>query len=188
MAMATIVDKLGTAECVLFPDTFAQHGEMLQADAMLMVVGVVDRSRAEPGIIVDQLIPVAEASRHLATRVEIRLPADGAGGATVAPRDSDDGELMVPMMRMLAGTLKQAANSASNLRGRPVEVDVVLQVDGADAAITVGGVRVVPDPALLRKICEITGAGSVTVRGGWVPQRRERDKPWQRRERETVES
>jgi hypothetical protein len=47
---------------------------------------------------------------------------------------------------------------------------------------------VVPDSALLRKICEITGAGSVTVRGGWVPQRRERDRPWQRRERETVEN
>jgi len=178
MAMATIVDKLGTAECVLFPDTFAQHGEMLQSDAMLMIVGTVDRSRAEPGIIVDQLIPIADASRHLATRVEIRVPVGGA----------EDDELLVPMMRMLAGTLKQAANSASNLRGRPVEVDVVLPVDGADAAITVGGVRVVPDSALLRKICEITGAGSVTVRGGWVPQRRERDRPWQRRERETVEN
>jgi DNA polymerase-3 subunit alpha len=192
MAMATIVDKLGTAECVLFPDTFAQHGEMLQTDAMLMIVGVVDRSRAEPGIIVDQLIPVAEASRHLATRMEIRLPV--GGGASTASGDSGqltgegDEELMAPMMRMLAGTLKQAANSASNLRGRPVEVDVVMPIDGADAAITVGGVRVVPDSALLRKICEITGAGSVTVRGGWVPQRRERDKPWQRRERETVEN
>jgi DNA polymerase-3 subunit alpha len=192
MAMATIVDKLGTAECVLFPDTFAQHGEMLQTDAMLMIVGVVDRSRAEPGIIVDQLIPVAEASRHLATRMEIRLPVGGA--ASTASGDSGrlagegDEELMAPMMRMLAGTLKQAANSASNLRGRPVEVDVVMPIDGADAAITVGGVRVVPDSALLRKICEITGAGSVTVRGGWVPQRRERDKPWQRRERETVEN
>jgi DNA polymerase-3 subunit alpha len=178
MAMATIVDKLGTAECVLFPDTFAQHGELLQSDAMLMIVGVVDRSRAEPGIIVDQLIPVADASRHLATRLEIRLTGAGEG----------DGELLAPMMRMLAGTLKQAANSAANLRGRPVEVDVVLPVDGAEAAITVGGVRVVPDSALLRKICEIAGAGSVTVRGGWVPQRRERDRPWQRRERETVES
>ena len=200
MAMATIVDKLGTAECVLFPDTFAQHGEMLQSDAMLMIVGTVDRSRAEPGIIVDQLIPIAEASRHLATRVEIRLPVGGAGAAAGAsgaaspdggaPQDAGEGddELLAPMMRMLAGTLKQAANSAANLRGRPVEVDVVLPVDGADAAITVGGVRVVPDSALLRKICEITGAGSVTVRGGWVPQRRERDRPWQRREREAVEN
>jgi len=193
MAMATIVDKIGTVDCVLFPDTFAQHGELLQADAMLMIVGVVDRSRAEPGIIVDQLIPVSEASRHLATRVEIRLPvggAHGAGGHAGREPSAVDGdeELVAPMMRMLAGTLKQAANSASNLRGRPVEVDVVLPVDGADAAITVGGVRVVPDSALLRKICEITGAGSVTVRGGWVPQRRERDKPWQRRERETIEN
>ena len=192
MAMATIVDKLGTAECVLFPDTFAQHGEMLQSDAMLMIVGTVDRSRAEPGIIVDQLIPIADASRHLATRVEIRLPVGGAAGAAHGAAqdagDGDDDELLAPMMRMLAGTLKQAANSAANLRGRPVEVDVVLAVDGADAAITVGGVRVVPDSALLRKICEITGAGSVTVRGGWVPQRRERDRPWQRRERETVEN
>jgi hypothetical protein len=114
--------------------------------------------------------------------------AGAAHGAAQDAGDGDDDELLAPMMRMLAGTLKQAANSASNLRGRPVEVDVVLPVDGADAAITVGGVRVVPDSALLRKICEITGAGSVTVRGGWVPQRRERDRPWQRRERETVEN
>ena len=76
---------------------------------------------------------------------------------------------------MLAGALRQAAGSVLSLKGRPVEVAVLLEVDGGIATLLPHGVRVVAEAGVLRKLTEIVGAGRVIVRGGWLPPKRERE-------------
>jgi hypothetical protein len=46
MGIVTVEDELGTVECVLFADCFAQFSHLLTQDAVVFMLGRVDRSRA----------------------------------------------------------------------------------------------------------------------------------------------
>jgi hypothetical protein len=78
---------------------------------------------------------------------------------------------------MVAGLLKQAANSAALTQGKAV--DVVMHLDGDARRTTLQShrLRVVPDRALLDALRGLVGAQGVRVRGGWVPERR-KPKQW----------
>jgi DNA polymerase III subunit alpha len=167
MAMFALADSRGTLEGVLFPDTFAKFGELLQPDRILLMVGRVDRSRAEPGLIVDRVLPIDEAAQHLATRLDLTIEGE---------RD----EPVAPALQMASGLLRQASGSALNLQGRPVDVHLHVHAGGRVVHMHARGVRVVPDRALLSKLgTALQGVGRVSVQGGYVPQR-ERPK-WQQR-------
>lgn len=169
MAIATLADKGGTFNAVLFAETYAEFGELLQEGAVVVIVGSPDKSRAEPGVIVDRLIPIDSAAAHLASAIEIRLDA-----VTMAADDEDSRRALLGTVRMLAGALRQASGSVASLKGRPVEVRVQLGVDGGSVALTPQGVRVVADRDVLRRLSDIVGPGRVVVHGGYVPPRRER--------------
>jgi len=167
MAIATLADRTGTFDAVLFAETYAAFGELIQDGKVVVLSGSVDASRSEPGVIVDRVFAIEEASAHLASRIEIRL----TDPALVGPSE----ESLVPTMRMLAGALRQAAGSVLSLKGRPVEVAILLEVDGGIATLIPHGLRVVAEAGVLRKLTEIVGAGRVIVRGGWIPPKRERE-------------
>jgi hypothetical protein len=128
-------------------------------------VGVVDRKRAEPSIIVNRLIPIEQAQEQLATRLEVRLRAGTADGD----------EPFGTVWRMVGGLLRQASASGDVLKGRPVETVLRVEMeDGRDAVLMVRGVRVVPSRTLVDRVRQTLGAmGEVRVLGGWVPPRRE---------------
>ena len=167
MAIATLADRSGTFDAVLFAETFAAFGELIQEGKVVVLSGSVDRSRAEPGVIVDRVFPIEDSAAHLASRIEIRL-------TDPALCDTNE-EPLAPTMRMLAGALRQAAGSVLSLKGRPVEVAVIIEVQGGTATLLPHGVRVVAEAGVLRKLTEIAGAGRVVVRGGWIPPKRERE-------------
>jgi DNA polymerase-3 subunit alpha len=165
MAMLSLADRHGQVEGVIFPDSFAKSGEFLQMDRPVVVVGSVDRSRAEPSLIVDRVIPIEQAQEQLATRLELRLRGSTADGE----------EPFATVWRMAAGVLRQASGSSQSLQGRPV--DVVLRVeieDGRDVVMSARAIRVVPTQALVARLRETLGAlGEVTVLGGWTPPKKE---------------
>ena len=165
MAMMTLADRHGQIDGVLFPDDFAKCGEHLQMDRPVVVVGVVDRKRAEPSIIVNRLIPIEQAQEQLATRLEVRLRAGTADGD----------EPFGTVWRMVGGLLRQASASGDVLKGRPVETVLRVELeDGRDAVLLVRGVRVVPSRTLVDRVRQTLGAmGEVRVLGGWVPPRKE---------------
>ena len=171
MAIATLADRTGTFDAVLFAETYATFGELIQDGKVVILAGSVDTSRSEPGVIVDRVFAIEEASAHLASRIEIRLTDPALGGSTGGSME----ESLTPTIRMLAGALRQAAGSVLSLKGRPVEVAVLLEVDGGIATLLPHGVRVVAEAGVLRKLTEIVGAGRVIVRGGWLPPKRERE-------------
>ncbi len=73
MAILTVEDLTGSAECVVFAETFERIGEMLAEDAIVFLAGSVDRKRQSPQIIVDQVIGIAQAIENLASGITVRL-------------------------------------------------------------------------------------------------------------------
>ncbi|MSR44893.1 MAG: DNA polymerase III subunit alpha [Phycisphaerales bacterium] len=167
MAIATLADRFGSFDAVLFAETFAECGEFMQDGKVVALVGSVDRSRTEPGVIVDRVFAIEDATANLASRIEVRLTDPALGEPPTEP--------LAGTIRMLAGALRQAAGSVLSLKGRPVEVAVLIEVDEGCATLIPRGVRVVAEPGILRKLNEIVGPGRVTVCGGWVPPKRERE-------------
>ena len=167
MAIATLADRAGNFDAVLFAETFATCGELMQDGRVVLLAGSIDRSRATAGVIVDRVFAIEDAGAHLASRLEIRLsdPALDASG------ESD----FAGTLAMVAGALRQAAGSVVSLKGRPVEVVVIVEVEGGSATLLPHGMRVVAEKGLLRKLTEIVGPGRVVVHGGWVPPKRERE-------------
>jgi DNA polymerase-3 subunit alpha len=165
MAMLSLADRHGQVEGVIFPDSFAKSGEFLQMDRPVVVVGSVDRSRAEPSLIVDRVIPLEQAQEQLATRLELRLRGSVADGE----------EPFAAVWRMAAGVLRQASGSSQSLQGRPVEVVLRVEIEeGRDVVMGTRGIRVVPTAQLVARLRETLGAlGEVAVVGGWTPPRRE---------------
>jgi DNA polymerase-3 subunit alpha len=171
MMVLGIADKNATMDAVLFTDAFAKFGELIVNDRAVLLVGYVDRNRGEPNVIVDRVIAMEEAERHLGTRLEVAIECGGAA-ATAA-----EGTL-----EMVAGLLKQASAGTALAQGKPVEV--MLHLDGDERRTTLRShrLRVVPDRGLLDALRRIVGAGGVEVRGGWTPERR-KPKQWGARPR-----
>ncbi len=167
MAIATLADRTGNFDAVLFAETFASCGELMQDGRVVLLAGTIDRSRAAAGVIVDRVFSIEDAGAYLASRIEIRV-SDPALDGTAASETNGT-------LAMLAGVLRQAAGSVVSLKGRPVEVAVIVEVAGGSATLTPHGVRVVAEKNLLRKLTEIVGPGRVIVHGGWVPPKRERE-------------
>lgn len=164
MAMMSLADRAGTVDGICFSEVFARHGDLLVNDRLVMVAGFVDRRRAEPAIRVDRIVPMEEAASQLATALEIlvRVPA------------GDDPGQMLPLLEMLVGHVKQAAGTFAATRGKPVEVQLHLEVEGRIVVLGASALRVVAEAALLRRLRETLGRhGAVRVRGGWLPVRRE---------------
>ncbi len=171
MAVATLEDSHGTVECVVFPDMFARHGQLLTVGRVVAAVGAVERSQAEPGIRVEKIIPLEDASAHLALALEIHLrePA-GEEGANADP--------LLPRMQMAMGVLRQAAGSAAALAGRPVEVQISIDRGSELLVLVPHGIRVVPDRALVGQLARLF-PDCVQVRGGWRPEPKRARGAWQ---------
>jgi DNA polymerase-3 subunit alpha len=170
MAMFTIADQANAIEGVLFAGTFATYGELMQQDRVVVMIARLDHSRGSPQLVVDRVLPIEDAAQHLATRLEIEV--DGGGG---------EPKLVTAALQMSSGILRQASGSVAALSGRPVDVNVRVNVDGRSVLMHSSSLHVVPDRALLSKLASaLQGVGRVRVHGGFVPQR---EKPrWKSRQ------
>jgi DNA polymerase-3 subunit alpha len=154
MAMITLQDKHGSIDGVVFSKVFARDAAGLIDDAIVFAVGRVDTTRGEPQIIIDRVVPAAEAPLHLARRVELGFSDEHA-----APT--------VPLMQMVAGVLQQAA--ASPGRARPVDLVVEVRTEGRRVRLRPGRLRVVPDSMTLERLRDLVGDENVRVVGGGAP-------------------
>jgi DNA polymerase-3 subunit alpha len=166
MMVLGLADREATMDAVLFTDAFAKFGHLIQNDRAVLLVGAVDRARGEPNIIVERVIAMEEAERHLGTRLEVAV--DCAGDAEKAAEGT---------LEMVAGLLKQATGGAALAEGRAVEVMVHLDRETRRTTLHAHRLRVVPEPSLLDALRRLVGANGVRVKGGWTPERR-KPKQW----------
>jgi DNA polymerase-3 subunit alpha len=80
--MFDLEDFDGTIRCILWPDGFAEMGNLVVADSILLLRGVIDRRGGEEAnLIVNELIPLDQLGSRYTTGVVVRIderehPAD----------------------------------------------------------------------------------------------------------------
>ena len=136
-------DLHGAVRCILWPDDFVQYGELVQADAILAVRGVVDRRGGgdETNLIVNELIPLDQLDHRYTRGVAVRVHED------------PHGEKGLTQLREI-------------LRGYPgsCEVQLVLCLDdGRRVQLRSGNLQVEINPEMRRRIDDLLGPGNIRL-------------------------
>ncbi|MBX3432282.1 MAG: DNA polymerase III subunit alpha [Pirellulales bacterium] len=78
-AMWDLEDLEGIARCILWPEQFAQCGQLVQPDAIVAIRGKVDRrpGAEEVNVIVDEVIPIADLEARFSSGIVIRVAQNG---------------------------------------------------------------------------------------------------------------
>ncbi|MHC4415135.1 MAG: DNA polymerase III subunit alpha [Planctomycetota bacterium] len=147
MALATIQDRTGSIEAVIFSDAFARYGRLVHNDAVVALAGRIDYARGEPNLIVDRVVPIEDLALHIAGHIELDLI------------DQPEREPLEPIMHTLEVLLRNARENG----GRPVEVLLHMHTEGKCIALRPHGLRVAPEPDLIRRLEQMLGPEHVRV-------------------------
>ncbi|MDG2184877.1 MAG: DNA polymerase III subunit alpha [Mariniblastus sp.] len=73
--MFDLEDVDGSIRCIQWPTEFAEQGERVQADAIVVVQGAIDRRGGgdEANLVIDRVIPLDEIDQCLTTGIKIRV-------------------------------------------------------------------------------------------------------------------
>ena len=90
MAIITLEDLDGAIDATIFAETFAnineKHPGLIAADSILLVKGKIDKKRETPSIIVDDVIPMTQATRRCATSLVIDIDRAKLDAATLVDK------------------------------------------------------------------------------------------------------
>jgi DNA polymerase III alpha subunit len=154
-----VQDKIGSVDGVVFSSVFARDAHLLQDNAVVLLVGRVDHSRGSTQIIVDQVLRLEDAPRHLASCLEITFREEQHNGD------------LISQMRMAAGELQRAGAASGGGTGRPCEVMITVCTEGKCVAMRPSRLRVCPEPTLLDRLRDLVGPDHVRIIGGGVQVR-----------------
>jgi DNA polymerase-3 subunit alpha len=77
MAVFNLADLEGSVEVIVFPEAFARQRSLLEEDAALLVTGTVEVDEDRRRLIVETLLPLAQAEEKKAREVVLSLPEEG---------------------------------------------------------------------------------------------------------------
>ena len=144
MAVFMLEDIAGSLEVVVFPETFAKHASMIEADAMLLVRGKFEKDEESARMVATELLPISALRERTTREVIIHLP-NGQQGRT---------------------TFEQLAELLARHRGDR-RVLLELDVKGHDKSLRVRSEvaqRVKPTERLVNELEQLCGSGSVELR------------------------
>ena len=144
MCVFMLEDIAGSLEVVVFPETFAKHGSLVEADAMLLVRGKFEKDDESARVVATELLPIAALRERTTREVVIHLGGRGQGRTT----------------------FEQLAELLSRHRGDR-KVFLELDVNGPIRALRVRSEvaqRVKPSERLVLEVEELCGSGSVELR------------------------
>ena len=80
-AMFDLEDMAGVMRCIVWPELYAEFGEMVQADAILVLAGVIDKrpGSEEANLIVNELIVLDDLAARCTSGLKVRLFEDKHG-------------------------------------------------------------------------------------------------------------
>ena len=139
-AMWDLEDLDGITRCIMWPDKFSEFGEQVQPDALVGVLGKVDRrpGAEEVNLIVDELIPLHELGNRYSSEMRIRV------------REQDHGEGKLEQLREI-------------LRGYPGKKRLKLRLDlasGGQVWIDSSWPGIDPNPELDQRVDQLLGPGN----------------------------
>jgi DNA polymerase-3 subunit alpha len=144
MCVFMLDDIAGSLEVVVFPETFGKHGSLVEADAMLLVRGKLEKDDESARIVATELLPIAALRERTTKEVVIHL----SGRATGRP------------------TFEALAELLTRHRGDRrvfLELDVKSQEKPLRVRSEVAQ-RVRPSERLVLEVEQICGAGSIELR------------------------
>ena len=158
MAILTVEDPSGAAECVVFSDYFAKYGHLAAAEAVLFVLGRIDLKRGDAQIMVDRLVPIDG------------LPLDGGRLRLFVDEQKLNGGALATMTRvadLVRGSVPPppTAKDLNPLPTFPVEI-VIGTSDRVALLAADPKLRVNLKPDLLKAIAGELGDGMVKLAGG----------------------
>jgi DNA polymerase-3 subunit alpha len=144
MAVFMLDDVAGSVEVVVFPETFAKHAPLIEADAMLLVRGKLEKDDESARLVATELLPMTALVERATREVAIHLKAS----LNTRP------------------TFEALAELLSRHRGdRRVYLEV--DVKAADGPLRVRAdvtQRVKPTEKLVAEVELLCGAGSVVLK------------------------
>jgi len=66
-------DPHGIVRCIMWPEQFAQQGDLVQPEMVCFVKGRIDRRGREPNVIVDRLLTLEDAEKEFTSLVAIKF-------------------------------------------------------------------------------------------------------------------
>jgi DNA polymerase III subunit alpha len=80
-AMFDLEDMVGMIRCIVWPEQFAEYGERVQADAIMVVRGAIDKrpGSEEANLIINELIPMEDLTDRYTRGVMIRVSEEEHG-------------------------------------------------------------------------------------------------------------
>ncbi len=145
MAVFMLEDIAGSLEVVVFPETFAKHAALIEADAMLLVRGKFEKDDESARIVATELLPIAALRERTTREVVIHLQS----APTTGVRRSSSSR---SCCRATAATA--ACSSSSTCKGRRTALRVRSEV----------AQRVKPSERLVIEVEQLCGSGSVELR------------------------
>jgi DNA polymerase-3 subunit alpha len=144
MAVFMLDDVDGSVEIVVFPEAFAKHASLIEADAMLLVRGKLEKDDESARLVAAELLPMAALMERTTREIAIHLSA--------------------PLNRR--STFEALAELLARHRGdRRVSLEV--DVKGEDGPLRVRAdvmQRVKPTERLVAEVEQLCGAGSVVLK------------------------
>jgi DNA polymerase-3 subunit alpha len=161
-ARIVLEDLLGSIEVRVFSRTLESSEQYLVPEAVVFLCGRIDASGGAPCLLVDEVIPLEEASEKLGGRVTIRIHEE----------ELDD-ERLEDLFQVL--------------KGNPGKADVffVVQRDERPAVFVraSGGIKTGPGQRLDSDLTAVLGPGRLTFKGSWErPKNDRRERAWKRRD------
>jgi DNA polymerase III subunit alpha len=138
-AMFDLEDMSGIMRCIIWPEEFANYGQLVVADSILVVRGSVDRrvGSEEANLIVNELIPLDQLAGRYTRGIEIRL--------VEGPRAVEQLERLHEIVRGYPGNCS---------------LQILLNLeDGNQARLTSGNLRVSVDPQMRDRLDDLLGPG-----------------------------
>ncbi|MFM9118237.1 MAG: DNA polymerase III subunit alpha [Planctomycetota bacterium] len=138
-AMFDLEDMSGAVRCILWPDDYVNFGSHVQADAVVVVRGSIDRRGGdEANLVINEIIPLSELSSRYTTGILVRVD------------ETRHGPEMLSKIREV-------------VRGYPGSRDLELLLclsDGARVKMKVPSVRLDITPELQARLDDLLGAGN----------------------------
>ncbi len=148
MAIITLEDLDGQIDGTLFAETYAavlaKYPNAVNAESIVFVKGKVDKKRETPSLLVNEVIPIAEATPRLTTAVVLKLDR--------SRHTPDIVKQLQPLLQQNKGNLPVFLHVPSNGAGT-----VTLKLN-ADLSVR-------PAESLVGQIDRILGSGSVQLVG-----------------------
>ncbi len=184
MAILTVEDHAGSADCVLFTDNFAKYGHLAEAEKVVFVLGRLDLSRGDPQVIAERLVPIEgmpfDSGKVRVFVDEVKLN----GGATAALsrvaqlfKDSMNAPMVAPAGPPATKPSAEALAEAAALR-MPVEVIIGTETDVVAVACD-PKLRIPLEPQLVTQVQRELGDGMLRVVGAFTLEK-DKPKPWEK--------